>query len=232
MTIASEITRLQWAKATARTSIENKWVTVPVSASVEDYHTYIDQIQQWVPTADYNTVVSVGKWASIWYPHVNYTEKTFCFWWSSFLCKIGNYLFMIGGFGERYAWGTWSYEYFDSYVWIYYKQEWASSWSWVQKFLWNSSSGTSTSATLRITPVYVQADNKINMKVEVVANRWDIPWTYYIDWVVGSSTISNSSQLTWEDLNNYKIYSSSISIWTIDPNSIDAVWYKIDEPLL
>lgn len=46
MTIASEITRLQWAKATARTSIINKGVDVPTSASVEDYHTYIDQIQQ------------------------------------------------------------------------------------------------------------------------------------------------------------------------------------------
>ena len=45
MTIASEITRLQWAKASARTSIINKWVDVPVAASVEDYHTYIDQIQ-------------------------------------------------------------------------------------------------------------------------------------------------------------------------------------------
>lgn len=47
MTIASEITRLQWAKATARTSIINKGVDVPTSASVEDYHTYIDQIQTW-----------------------------------------------------------------------------------------------------------------------------------------------------------------------------------------
>lgn len=45
MTIASEITRLQWAKATARTSIINKGVDVPTSASVEDYHTYIDQIK-------------------------------------------------------------------------------------------------------------------------------------------------------------------------------------------
>lgn len=44
MTIASEITRLQWAKADARTSIINKWVDVPLNVSVEDYHTYIDQI--------------------------------------------------------------------------------------------------------------------------------------------------------------------------------------------
>ena len=46
MTIASEITRLQWAKASAKTSIENKGVSVPASAKVDDYHTYIDQIQQ------------------------------------------------------------------------------------------------------------------------------------------------------------------------------------------
>ena len=45
MTIASEIERLQEAKATARTSIINKGVDVPTSASVEDYHTYIDQIK-------------------------------------------------------------------------------------------------------------------------------------------------------------------------------------------
>lgn len=44
MTIASEITRLQWAKASAKASIEAKWVSVPTSASVEDYHTYIDLI--------------------------------------------------------------------------------------------------------------------------------------------------------------------------------------------
>lgn len=52
MTIASEITRLQWAKADARTSIINKWVDVPANASVEDYHTYIDQIKtsSWIWT--------------------------------------------------------------------------------------------------------------------------------------------------------------------------------------
>ena len=57
MTIASEITRLQWAKASARTSIINKGVSVPANASVEDYHTYIDQIQTW------GTLIS---WLVIW----------------------------------------------------------------------------------------------------------------------------------------------------------------------
>lgn len=47
MTVASEITRLQTAKADARTSIINKWVDVPANATLDTYHNYIDQISQW-----------------------------------------------------------------------------------------------------------------------------------------------------------------------------------------
>lgn len=46
MTIASEITRLQWAKADIKTSIENKGVAVPSDAKLDDYSSYVDQIQQ------------------------------------------------------------------------------------------------------------------------------------------------------------------------------------------
>lgn len=49
MTIASEITRLQWAKSDARTSIINKGVDVPASAKLDTYHDYIDLIKQWYP---------------------------------------------------------------------------------------------------------------------------------------------------------------------------------------
>lgn len=45
MTIASEITRLQWAKSDARTSIINKGVDVPASAKLDTYHNYIDLIE-------------------------------------------------------------------------------------------------------------------------------------------------------------------------------------------
>lgn len=48
MTIASEITRLQWAKSDARTSIINKWVDVPANATIDTYHNYIDQIDTWI----------------------------------------------------------------------------------------------------------------------------------------------------------------------------------------
>ncbi len=46
MTIASEISRLQTAKADIKSSIEWKWVTVPSSAKLDSYDDYIDQIEQ------------------------------------------------------------------------------------------------------------------------------------------------------------------------------------------
>lgn len=53
MTVASEITRLQWAKADIKTAIQNKWVTVPASAKLDTYDDYIAQIKQWDPRWDF-----------------------------------------------------------------------------------------------------------------------------------------------------------------------------------
>lgn len=44
MTIASEISRLQTAKASIKAAIESKWVTVPSSATLDSYATYINAI--------------------------------------------------------------------------------------------------------------------------------------------------------------------------------------------
>lgn len=46
-TVASEIQRIQNAKAAIKTSIEWKWVAVPSSAKLDTYSTYIDSIQWW-----------------------------------------------------------------------------------------------------------------------------------------------------------------------------------------
>lgn len=75
MTIASEITRLQWAKSDARTSIINKGVSVPESAKVDTYHSYIDQIQQW----DWGILSS---WIKL-YPYLIYssTYRGVNIWW-------------------------------------------------------------------------------------------------------------------------------------------------------
>ncbi len=45
-TIAQEITRIQTAKSDLKTSIENKGVSVPSNALIDDYADYVDQIQQ------------------------------------------------------------------------------------------------------------------------------------------------------------------------------------------
>lgn len=47
MTIASEVSRLQTAKSKIKTSIENKWVSVPSNAKLDSYNTYIDSIPSW-----------------------------------------------------------------------------------------------------------------------------------------------------------------------------------------
>ena len=45
MSIATEITRLQTAKVDIKSAIESKGVTVPSNATLDDYDTYISQIQ-------------------------------------------------------------------------------------------------------------------------------------------------------------------------------------------
>ena len=44
MSIASEISRLQSAKADIKTAIEAKGVTVPSNATIDTYDTYVSQI--------------------------------------------------------------------------------------------------------------------------------------------------------------------------------------------
>lgn len=46
MSIADAIIRLDEAKASLKTSIENKGVSVPTEAKLDTYHLYVDQIQQ------------------------------------------------------------------------------------------------------------------------------------------------------------------------------------------
>ena len=46
MSIATEISRLQQAKADIKSSIEAKGVNVPSSAALDDYSGYVDRIQQ------------------------------------------------------------------------------------------------------------------------------------------------------------------------------------------
>lgn len=73
MTVASEITRLQTAKADIKTSVGCKWVTIPANAKLDQYAGYIDQIK--VP--DYSCWTA-AYWlkATLW----------MCWYWSGWLC--------------------------------------------------------------------------------------------------------------------------------------------------
>ena len=66
MSIATQIQRLQGAKAALATSIENKGVTVPSSTKLDGYAALVDQIQQGGDTIVIdNTVYGQGSRNSI-----------------------------------------------------------------------------------------------------------------------------------------------------------------------
>lgn len=211
--------------------IIQNWTTYTVDKAIKNGVEY----PLWISQQQYDEVVatmgSVSKWAAIGYPDINYTAEHPWFSWNSYLCKIWNNIFMLGVYSRRYS--SWNYDYFNSYLWIYYKLEWANSWSWSRTYLWETSSNVYTWATIEIAdPVYISSDWSINMNITVKAWWTATVYNQYKKWTIGTNTVADSSQLTWEDLNNYKIYNSSISIWTIVPSDIYAVGYIIDDPLI
>lgn len=99
----------QWDMATIqanlRTSIQNKWVTVPASAAFNTYPSYVDQIDTtwWVPWIVWSTPVrSMVK--SVW----NYQERYHMLWYLSY--SVGEYLFVVA----CYSWLT--RDNYDQYV--------------------------------------------------------------------------------------------------------------------
>ena len=62
MSIASEISRLQSAKASIKTSIENKGVSVPSSAKLDGYSSYIDAISSGSATLITKTITANGTY--------------------------------------------------------------------------------------------------------------------------------------------------------------------------
>ena len=115
MTVASEITRLQSAKANIKTAIENKWVEVPSSAKLDVYDEYINQIHQgsdfsW--TARYVAVLDTNipdasrlssslSWWILWYKGWKWLCHWSTWWWY--------YIWICS-----YWWTWYDYWYFDS----------------------------------------------------------------------------------------------------------------------
>ena len=64
MSIASEISRLQSAKADIKTSIQGKGVTVPSSATLDDFSNYIDAISTGGATLITKTITANGTYSA------------------------------------------------------------------------------------------------------------------------------------------------------------------------
>lgn len=89
MTIASEITRLQNAKASIEASIENKGVTVPDAAKLDEYYQYIDRIVSWWGVIEYvgwllslnsDTIVnSPSDWTDDRYGDYDYIDGSYLY---------------------------------------------------------------------------------------------------------------------------------------------------------
>lgn len=146
MTIASEITRLQWAKASARTSIINKWVDVPSSAKVDTYHTYIDQISTWVPQEDYDALMWVVDGITLANHLVtSYNVEPRVYWnvsfyqdWVAYWCTLNSdryddYYYRLTGYRKKkwsdieYADGSSSYYSWSIFTMIEQYQYWINS---------------------------------------------------------------------------------------------------------
>lgn len=85
MTIASEITRLQWAKADIKTAIENKWVTV-WNISLDNYAACIDAISSWWSSVEVLVVWWGWAWTqNFWWWGWGWVVKTLfsISWWSA-----------------------------------------------------------------------------------------------------------------------------------------------------
>lgn len=139
MTIASEITRLQWAKATARTSIINKWVDVPVSASVEDYHTYIDQINTGGVFMDSLKLAGyVVSWIDdspyrAWF--ISWDDSNAYYWAVVIKVDYGNYRYLYLVCAKKTSWSDMAY-YKNTGITVNKNNYWLPEWTQFYKKDW------------------------------------------------------------------------------------------------
>jgi surface protein len=116
MTIASEIQRLQAAKADLKASIEDKGVTVPSVATLDAYSMYVDQISSggdgstWTRPSDWLTLPTLtDSDEKVVGLHAIFPESNFC----SLKCT-GDYTVDWGdGTVENYASGVQAYHQYD-----------------------------------------------------------------------------------------------------------------------
>lgn len=200
MTIASEITRLQWAKADIKTAIETKWVPVPSNAKFDTYDEYILQIPTWEWLINWLTLANrqiSGRDSS---PRI-YWIASFEEWWKYYWCNL-------------YMWYNRSsnVDYFSIYYYIkqswsdvaYYQYEtaWVSDntyWNINRYWYYKKDSWTEVMA------IYILLNSRLNY--ECYSFQWD-----YLN-----NSITHKS---WWTLSEY----SSLADFWIDLSWYTALW--------
>ena len=115
MTIASEITRLQWAKADIKTAIENKWVTV-WNITLDNYSACIDAIPTWsdVAVVDFLLLWWWGGWGGNCITHWWWGGAWWVIIWKNYALSKGSYNVTIWSWWTN-AW-NWGNSCFEGYV--------------------------------------------------------------------------------------------------------------------
>lgn len=211
MTIASEITRLQWAKSDARTSIINKGVDVPASAKLDTYHNYIDLIETTWATW-------LLSWAWLMY-HRWGSESNPCniSWYYSWVEDDKLYWLLVGNQGVKtsstiYYWGVWvrhvpwsSTEYISDLSWQSYARH-TSARGWY--FIKNTTAWIVRGYCLE------PADYTSN---------W--VYTYQIEYNYKNNTIDTTLYSTWESYNLADIV--TVPSWYVVVSGNEWIWNVI-----
>lgn len=218
MTVASEITRLQNAKADIKTAIENKWVEVPSSAKLDEYDEYINQIHQgsdfswtarYVAVLDTNIpdasrINSSWSWWILWYKNgkrwIYYSSWGWVYIWYASYWTTGydyvnsdsRYTLIRNSYNDSVSWQLFYATYYNWWRWELYEITWREkSWYWY------------TGRT-----IHTRIDNYIFWAV-----WWDIAyrnWQSYPYLTVSSPSIkwdytsSYVTSISWERLDSYR----------------------------
>lgn len=212
MTIASEITRLQNAKANIEASIESKGVTVPDTAKLDEYYQYIDQITAWGGVIEYiSGVMSLNTgiiyndpsdWVSNKYWDYDYID-------GSYLYLIKPYLYMNYSSSShslqeiRFScmalpkWGTTTYE--NVMTWY---STWWNDYEWEIKYFYFYKEGNIAHFKFRMKELY--SDTRSRKVQDITFNTSTNTWSSSIstwDWTVPSETWGNwnyfNATLVW-----------------------------------
>lgn len=201
MTIASEIQRLQWAKSDMKTSIENKWVSVPSDAKLDEYAWYIDQIQQWAGMFTwvrlFNNMVTGNDCTPATAGLVSREQNWNLYWLVATTTEPSSHNYYYYGIYTFRKVATWDIQY-----------------SMSENGTTQNSSYTYTTRDMK---VYKSWNNVRAFVFSDRARSWD--WRYWsycyqFDWDISTWNISNSYLWTW----NYGDYNPT-SYWG------DITWY-------